>query len=213
MEKINRDYKRWIWIEAELFNMHKLWLSSFKWKVGAWGIQGLPLCLASLHLEYLPQPSHKSHQHWLDQWKEKKKGGVGEGLTTTTTKWLRTANRISTTKLLKNSKLQPYMWRSCNLPREPALARLTADWKSLLHCRCVFVVVNFVKLLYLTKFDNAKNNGCEFSRIFRTNVDKSLIIFIHIPNLKTRISLLNRSYWKFQSSCIVLIMHVINGVR
>jgi len=40
----------------------------------------------------------------------------------------------------------------------------------------VLAVVNFVKLLYLTKFNNAKNNSCEFSRIFRTNVDKSLII-------------------------------------
>ena len=56
-------------------NQQILTAASLKWTVGAWGIQGLPLCLASPQIEYSPhgwqipatQPGGTG-QHWLDQW-------------------------------------------------------------------------------------------------------------------------------------------------
>ena len=110
--------------------------ASLKWKVGAWSIQGLPLCPASPQIEYSPHgwqipatqpwaPIPGTRQHWLDQWRgggiiSTRVGRVGECLKTTA------PNRSGPLKK-PGPKLH---WKtrrsSCNVPREPALVRLTA---------------------------------------------------------------------------------------
>ena len=104
-----------------------------KWMVGAWGIQGLPLCPASPQIEYSPHGWQiPATQPWAPfqapvntvlirsvGWKIKNNGEGGGMLENNCSKLLRTTEKPAP-KLHWNTNMT-----SCNIPCEPILVKLT----------------------------------------------------------------------------------------